>query len=180
MFGKGGKTDSTGTTTTENTDLRPVTINSDYEIGIPSHMYVAHDLNDEATLQYNDTAVEEYIICINESKTDFIRNFSNDDAYDDKETPEKNYRLVQMASMKEKMDTKSGPSVKALKINGLDAEIVDFTASVEGIQSDIFYKIAFIEGTKNMYMVMTWTLADMKDKHNDEMNDMLTSFKLAK
>jgi hypothetical protein len=176
MMGK-GKNDSTPA---DPADVNEVNIHNDYKMSIPKHMYSSKELNDDASLQYNDTAVEEYVIVIDESKTDFIRDFSSDDTYNDKETPERNYRTVQMSSMKEKMDTKSGPNIKAVKINGLDAEIVDFVASVDGIESDIYYKIAFIEGTKNMYMVMTWTLANMKNTHTAEMTQMLMSFKLAK
>lgn len=152
-----------------------------YKISIPKHMSVSKELNDDASLQYQDIYKELYIIVIDEPKTDFIKTFSEPDIneYDDKLTPEKNYRMVQMKSMKEKMTLRGEPGVKKATINGLDAEIVDFTGAVEGVASDIYYKLAFIEGTKNLYMVMTWTLASDKDKNNDEMDQMIQSFKLA-
>jgi hypothetical protein len=152
-----------------------------YKISIPKHMTVSRELNDDASLQYQDIYKELYIIVIDEPKTDFIKTFSEPDIneYDDKLTPEKNYRIVQMKSMKEKMTLRGEPNVKKATINGLDAEIVDFTGAVEGVESDIYYKLAFVEGTKNLYMIMTWTLATDKDKNTEEMDQMIQSFKLA-
>ena len=152
-----------------------------YKITIPKHMTTSTELNDDASLQYQNIYKELYIIVIDEPKTDFIKTFSDPEIneYDDNLTPEKNYRIVQMKSMKEKMTLRAEPSIKKTTINGLDAEIVDFTGNVEGVESDIFYKIAFVEGTKNLYMIMTWTLDSDKNKNNEEMESMINSFKLA-
>ncbi|HET6990781.1 MAG TPA: hypothetical protein VFJ43_05630 [Bacteroidia bacterium] len=188
MFGKGGA-DSTAIkqelekALAENTNL-VTSDTTDYSMNIPKHMTSTTELNDEASLQYQDAAKELYVICIDEAKTDFIKTFSDPDLdskfskYDDKLTPEKNYRMIQMEIMKGKMSVKSEPTVKKAVINGLDAEIVDFTANVEGINYDIYYKLAFIEGTKNMYMLMTWTLDSSKNENMDEMDQMINSFKL--
>lgn len=152
-----------------------------YKITIPKHMTVSTELNDDASLQYQNIYKELYVIVIDEPKTDFIKTFSDPEIneYDDKLTPEKNYRMVQMKSMKEKMTLRAEPSVKKTTINGLDAEIVDFTGNVEGVASDIYYKLAFVEGTKNLYMIMTWTLDSDKNKNNEEMDGMINSFKLS-
>lgn len=152
-----------------------------YKINIPKHMSPDTSLNDDASLEYADLGPgnELYIIVIDESKTDYIKTYSDDGSYDDNLTPEKNYRMTQMKSMEDKMTIKGGePQIKKETINGLDAETVSFTGSVPGIESDIYYKIAFIEGTKNIYMVMTWTLASDKSTNEDEMSQMIHSFKL--
>lgn len=152
-----------------------------YKISIPKHLSVSKDLNDDASLQYQDTLKELYIIVIDEPKTDFIKSFSEPEVneYDDKLTPEKNYRIVQMKSLMEKVTLRGEPVVKKATINGLDAEIVDFTGSVPNVDAEIYYKLAFIEGTKNLYMVMTWTLDSKKDSNSEEMDQMIQSFKLA-
>ncbi len=156
-----------------------------YKINIPKNMAVSRELNDEASLQYANTSEELYIIVIDEPKTDFIKAYSDKDLdpslskYDDKLTPEKNYRIVQMESMAAKMTLRGEPTVKKQTINGLDAEVVDFVGNVEGVVEDIYYKLAFVEGTKNIYMVMTWTLASMKNDNNKEMDQMIQSFKLS-
>src|ERR1041385_423358 len=149
-----------------------------YKVSIPKHLVPDTSLNDVASLQYADLEKNLYIIVIDESKTDFIKTFSDADGYDDNFTPEKNYRITQMNSMKDKMAIKGEPVTTKATINGLDAETVAFTASVPGIDYDIYYKLAFIEGTKNIYKAMTWTLASEKASNEDEMDQMLQSFKL--
>ncbi len=164
-------------------DVTEITVDSGgYMMSIPKHLKVATTLNEEASLQYQDIYKELYVIVIDEAKTDFIKTFSDEsiNEYDDKLTPEKNYRIVQMKSMKEKLTMKAEPTIKKTTINGLDAEIVDFTGSVEGIESDIYYKLAFVEGTKQMYMVMTWTLDSDKNANMEEIDAMIASFKLKK
>jgi len=149
-----------------------------YSMMIPKHLKLATDLNDDASLQYQDIYKELYVIVIDESKTEFIKTFSDLGEYDEKLTPEKNYRIVQTKMMAEKMTVTDGPNVKKLDLHGLDAEVSNFTGKVEGIQSEIFYKLAFVEGTKKMYMIMTWTLAEDRNKNEAEMDDMISSFKL--
>jgi hypothetical protein len=188
MMGKGGSDSASMKEALEKAiaENDVITVGSGgYKVSIPKHMSVSTELNDEASLQYADTYKELYIIVIDEPKTEFIKTYSDPDLdpqftpYDDKLTPEKNYRVVQMESMKAKMTLRGEPNVKKQTINGLDAEVVDFTGSVPNVAAEIYYKLAFIEGTKNLYMVMTWTLASDKDKNNDEMDQMIQSFKLA-
>jgi hypothetical protein len=155
-----------------------------YQMSLPKRMSEDTSLNDDASLEYADTDPnnELYVIVIDESKTDFIKNFSDPDfsdyTYDDNLTPEKNYRMTQMQSMEERMTMKGKPVITKSTINGLDAEIVKFTAAVPQASVDIFYKLAFIEGTKNIYMVMTWTVNSQKSANEEEMDQMIQSFKL--
>ncbi|HEU4717933.1 MAG TPA: hypothetical protein VFU15_08860 [Bacteroidia bacterium] len=160
-------------------EYQTVTV-KDYSVDIPKHLVVATDLNDDASLQYQDPIREFYVIVIDESKDDFINTFKEIGEYDSTKTAEKNYREVQLKSMKDHITMKSDPVLKAAKINGLDAEIADFTGNVEGIQSDIWYKVAFIEGPDNMYMLMEWTKDSDKDKNSDEFDGVINSFKVNK
>ncbi len=184
MFGKGGSDSASikealDKAIAENNEIK--VDSGGYKISIPKHMTVSTELNDDASLQYQDIYKELYVIVIDEPKTDFIKTFSDPELneYNDKLTPEKNYRMVQMKSMKEKMTMKNEPGIKKQTINGLDAEVVDFTGTVEGVESDIYYKLAFVEGTKNLYMIMTWTLDSDKNKNSEEMDQMIQSFKLS-
>ena len=71
-------------------------------------------------------------------------------------------------------------NIKKATINGVDAEIVDFVAKPENIETFIYYKVAFIESKEKLYMVMAWTLAETKDKYDAEMEKMLNSFSVTK
>lgn len=182
-MGKGGS-DSTAIKEALDKALAPETndvkvASGGYQLSVPKHMSLSYELNSDASLQYENAARELYVIVIDEPKVDFIKEFSADEIYDDNLTPEKNYRLVQMKSLKDAIQFRAEPGIKKTTINGLDAEIVDFTGKVEGIAVDIYYKLAFIEGTKNVYMVMTWTLDSKKNENSAEMDQMLQSFKLA-
>lgn len=183
MMGKGGS-DSTAIKEALDKALADETnevkvASGGYKLNVPKHMSLSYELNSDASLQYENTARELYVIVIDEPKVDFIKEFSADEIYDDNLTPEKNYRMVQMKSLKDAIELRAEPGIKKATINGLDAEIVDFTGKVEGIAYDIYYKLAFIEGTKNVYMVMTWTLDSKKNENNAEMDQMIQSFKLA-
>lgn len=157
-----------------------VNIKGDYSMEIPKHMTSTTELNDDASLQYQDPAKELYVIVIDESKEEFINTFKDLGEYDSTKTAERNYREVQLKSMTDNLDLKTQPEIKKQNINGLDAEVADFRAMAEGIDQEIYYKFAFVEGKTNMYMVMTWTLSASKDKYGPEMDAMLNSFKLQK
>jgi hypothetical protein len=156
-----------------------------YQMSIPKRMSEDTALNDAASLEYadKDPDNELYVIVIHESKTDFIKAYSDPDyegdyTYDDNLTPEKNYRMEQMKSLTDGMTIKGKPEITKSTINGLDAEIVGFTASAPEVSVDVFYKLAFIEGTKNIYMIMSWTAASQKSANEEEMDQMIQSFKL--
>lgn len=157
---------------------RRVTINDEYSIELASHMKVATDLNDDASLQYADLEEELYIIVIDESTKEFRDAYRNDKSWDPKLTVAENYRKVQMASMKKTLKAMKGkPTLQKTSISRIPAEIVDFVGKVEGIEPLIFYKIGFIESDGKLYMIMTWTLNDMRSRHNAEMTSMIKSFR---
>jgi len=85
---------------------------------------------------------------------------------------------VQVASMKKKLKMQGKPVVQKTTVGGFDTEIVDFNGKVKGIQYPISYKLGFLAAGKNVYMIMTWTLAERKSLHNQSMNDMIRSFRL--
>lgn len=165
-------------------NVRVVTIANEYSVEIPNHLVETDELNKDASLQYMDTTLDfaEFIIVISEPKDDFIKNFANDSIfgplYDKNASAAKNYSTIEMAIVKDKAKLAAPPHIQETKINGLDAEMADFVGQPDNLEDTIYYKVAFIEGKKNLYMVMAWTMAETKDKYNAEMEKMLNSFKL--
>jgi hypothetical protein len=159
------------------TSARRIVINDEYSIMIKNHMTKATDLNDEASLQYSDIVEELYIIVIDEVSSEFKVAFQEAGDWDSTMTMAENYRRVQMASLKEALELKSKPAVQKTTFSKYPAEIVDFVGKVEGIEPLIFYKIGFIEREGKLYMIMTWTLDEMRSKHNTEMTNMVKSFR---
>ncbi|CAN5135837.1 hypothetical protein BH09BAC5_BH09BAC5_10380 [soil metagenome] len=154
----------------------------DYEMRLPKEMYKLADLNDDASFQYADSSEELYVIVIHESKADFIKSFSDErlkeNRYNDSISPEMNYRIVQLKSIQENMEMEKDPAISKMKINGLDAEIVDYTGTPENMTIPIFYKVGFVEGKKYIYMIMTWTIKEYTSTNNEKMDFMIRSFKL--
>lgn len=161
----------------DTSDVRKVTIKDQYSLEIGKHMKETKELNDDASLQYEDTEEELYIIVIDESSKEFADAFRGEKGWDNSMTIAENYRRVQMALMKKKMKMKGKPVIRKTKAGSLPMEIVDFSAKVAGIEYEIAYKIGFIEAEGNLYMIMDWTLKSLLDRHNREMEEMITSFR---
>ncbi|NAS29951.1 hypothetical protein GTQ40_03110 [Flavobacteriaceae bacterium R38] len=161
-------------------DFNPVRINNEYVIRIPDYMRKANNLNDDASLQYQNTFRETYIIIIDESKSEFITTFKELGTYNDSVSVIKNYRNVQFQNFEEGLhiDSKSAP--RSLIINGLNAETIEFSGQTDDIPLDITYFLTFIEGKNNVYMVMAWTLAERKDKYRNTFEKIVNSFQLIK
>jgi len=45
---------------------------------------------------------------------------------------------------------------------------------------DVYYKFAAIEGKNDYYQVLTWTLKEKRDQHQQQMEVMINSFKEVK
>ncbi len=161
----------------DTSDAKRVVINDQYSLMIPKHMVASKELNDEASLQYQNTTEELYIIVIDEPSLDFVNAFKKEKGWNPKLSTVENYRKVQMAAMKKSMKIKGKPTIQKAIVDGDAMEIIDFKGMVAGIDFPIAYKMGFIESGKNLYMIMSWTLADRKALHNRAMEDMLRSFR---
>lgn len=161
----------------DTSDFHRITINEEYSIELGTHMKVSTDLNADASLQYADLEEELYIIVIDESTKEFRDAFRNSKQWDEKLTVAENYRKIQMANLKEKIKLKGKPVTEKASIDKIPAEIVDFVGKVEGIELAIFYKVGFLESDGKLYMIMTWTINDMRARHNTEMVNMIKSFR---
>ncbi len=148
-----------------------------YEIDIPNYMKEAFDLNDDASLQFQNIYKETYIAIIDEDKSDFIEVFKDLNEYDDGLSVAGNYRNIQMQYFTEgiQIDERSEP--QKMTINGMDAEQVEFTGRVPEVDYDIYYLMTFIEGQDDVYMMMEWTLANFKDKYQSTFKQMADTFK---
>jgi len=159
-------------------DFSPVEINHEYSIDIPKYIKPATDLNDVASLQYQNIFKETYIIIIDELKSEVDTAFRTAGVYNDSISMVKNYRNVQLQLLGEKINVSNEPEPKALQINGLDAESVEMEGTVSGITEPVAYWLTFVEGKDKVYMIMTWTLLKSKDKYSDTFEKMAQSFKM--
>lgn len=172
------KTDEDRTAVQPDDSFQEVKINGLYSMMLPDYMTKGDDLNDEASLQYQNIYKEVYVIVIDEPKQEFIDVFMELGDYDSTKSAADNYADAQMESIEGNMETVSSKStMRKSKINGCESRVVDVTGTQMGITDPMGFTVAFIEGKENLYMVMTWTFEKSKDKYQEDMDMMINSFK---
>jgi hypothetical protein len=155
------------TTQAQTITYRNVTTDAGYSMDIPKNMTTTDDLNDVASLQYQDIEKELYVIVIDEAKDEFIDAFTEEGTYKGDLGVAENYGNIQMASMESAMNITSNSGAKTTTINGREANMYEVEATVEGVDYPIYYLYTFVEGKEKVYMVMAWTLLEHKDKFRD-------------
>jgi hypothetical protein len=148
-----------------------------YEISVPKYMKVASDLNLDASMQFQNIYKETYLAIIDEDKSDFVEAFEELGEYDSSLSTIGNYRKIQVDYFMESLDVISQDAPKALIIDGMAAEQVDFKGRVAGVDFDIFYVMTFVEGRNDLYMIMTWTLANSEETYKETFYLMADSFR---
>jgi hypothetical protein len=160
-----------------NTDFELVNINNQYSMEVPDFMKESKELNDEASLQYQNIFKEVYIIVIDESREEFKTVFQDLGEYDDEISMVENYKSIQLEFLQEAITIHNKEDVESSVINGLPFEIVKVDATSDGI--DIAYTIAYIDGPENVYMIMAWTEKDKREKNEALFQKMIKSFKIS-
>ncbi len=159
-------------------DVVPIEINNQYKLSVPEYMTKAYDLNNEASLQYQNIYKETYIVVIDEPKDNMVAIYKELGEYNDALSVVKNYKDIQLQNLSESIDITMTSNPKSAQINGLDAEFAEFDGKIAGIKFDISYFLTFIEGKENMYMIMAWTLKNRKEKYKKTFEKASKSFRL--
>lgn len=148
-----------------------------YEISVPDYMKSTTGLNADASMQFQNIFKETYLAIIEEPKQDFIDTFEELGEYDSSKSPAMNYQEIQMSYFTEGMSVNKLTDPKNMKLNGLDAEQVELSGRVPGIDFDIFYLMTFAEGEDTLYMIMEWTLKSREDDYKETFEYMATTFR---
>lgn len=160
------------------TDFNAVEINGEYQMMIPKYMKEASALNDDASLQYQNLFKEAYVVVIDESKEEFVSVFRDLGEYNDSLSVVENYRDIQLKYLVEGTEVISVSKPVSKKINERAAEVVELDGNVEGVAKSISYYLTFVEGDKQVYMIMAWTLQDRKERFRDTYEKIANSFRL--
>lgn len=146
-----------------------------YSLDIPNHLSEVKNLNDDASLQYQNAFKELYVIVIDETKREVRYALAIDGVGDIYSDDFDGYTSLMIDNLKHSI-TLNNTNIKDTIIHSLDAKIISFNSKVE--EYDAFYKLAFINGIDNYYQIMSWTLLDKKQEHEKIMNKMIYSFKV--
>ena len=134
------------------TKFQPQTAGHVYYLDIPFYMTKTYQLNENASMQYQNTYKEAYTIVIDEEKeymTAFGFNMTADDYFD-------NFINDFTKEMKVEMKTK-----ERLKINDNSAIRMEFDATVDS--SEVVYLYTCVETGKYFYSIISWTTKQNRD-----------------
>ncbi|MBP6557265.1 MAG: hypothetical protein KA213_02795 [Flavobacterium sp.] len=154
-------------------EFKTVTIANKYSIDIPNSFEKVDNLNDEASLQYQNALKEFYVIVIDESKESFKEAVLENHA-DITPNLEGYYKAIQLNLTEAIKDMKLFEE-KTTAINGRKAKVFSVTGNVEGY--DIFYRYAIVEGKSYYYQIMLWTEKKKEANYKEMMNTSINSFK---
>jgi len=146
-----------------------------YSVEIPSDLTITTSLNDDASLQYNNTYAEKYVIVIDESKQDFIDVLKSLGVYDEDKSLADELADIQITSFGENLTISSQSKVIETKINGMDTRLFAFDGLVPSIEQGISYWTGYYVGEENLYTIMAWTLKSSKGNFEAEANAILQS-----
>lgn len=147
-----------------------------YALQLPSYLSKTNDLNDDASLQYQNPFRELYIIVIDESKQEVEQAITLNELEDIYSNDFNGYVELLTASLESNIAFKNKKE-KDTVINSLEAKLLKFEGKIEDY--DVFYEIAFVNGVTNYYQIMTWTLLNRKSDYEAVMDKMIYSFKVA-
>ncbi|MDR2224041.1 MAG: hypothetical protein LBE34_15075 [Flavobacteriaceae bacterium] len=147
-------------------------------IDIPSTLVKTTELHPEAVVQFKDANQELYVIVIKEPINEVNQFFEeNQNSLGDQFTKDfKGYADLTYLALLQKAKVDTPILLEAKNINGANAYVVNFDASVSGL--DVFYNFAAIKGKTDYYQILVWTLNTKKEKHKVEMDKIINSFRM--
>lgn len=157
------------------TEFETVRVKGMYSLDLPDFLTETDDLNDEASLQYQNPFREFYAIVIDEPKTELIKALEVNSLYDYYSADLEGYSQLLLDGIENAAEMNDIPEFTDTKINGLKARTIGLEGVTDGIS--IYWKIAYIEGNNNYYQVLAWTLSEKRETHEKDMEAIINSFK---
>lgn len=156
-------------------EMQTINSNSGYTMEIPLSFTKVNDLNDEASVQYQNTIKEIYVIVIDEPKTELLKALQKNSLETAYSNDLNGYSALIVDGMDSSIAVEKLPEFTDETINGLKARLLSF----EGLSSGnrVYWKLAFIEGESNYHQIMVWTKAEKQKKYEKEMSAIINSFK---
>lgn len=154
-------------------EFKTITIADKYSLDIPDSFEKADNLNDEASLQYQNAFKEFYVIVMDEPKATFDTAVTTN-AVNMTPDLEGYYKAIQL-NLKNAIKNIKIFNEKNTKINGRKAKVFSVTGNVEGY--DIFYRYALVQGKKDYYQIMLWTEQKNGVNYLATMDQCIDSFK---
>ncbi len=163
----------------DETKFKKVDIDSlNYTMEVPDKMTPAVALNADASLQYSNPFKNQYVIVINEPIDEITEALKMLGMFDEKKTFMENFVDYKIRFFEENATSVTKGDLKKGSVYGLESYQIQADAMVEGVPQEITYCFGFIEGPKDAYMIMSWTLASDKEKFIPIAEKMFRSFRV--
>ncbi|WP_338760770.1 hypothetical protein WAF17_14215 [Bernardetia sp. ABR2-2B] len=160
-----------------NTKTTYETIKTDqkYSLDLPTYLQPANDLNDDATLQYQNLIKEFYVVVIEDSKEDYNQMLEMSDTTGTNSNKFESFSKLFSDSYEQNLNLTIDKNPTDFKIGSLSAKTFSMTGTLE--ESEIYYHFTLIDGKDTYYQVLQWTLAGRKESYKGEMDKIIKSFK---
>ena len=155
--------------------LEKVTVNNQYTVELPGFLSETNDLNDEASLQYQNLFKEFYIIILDEVKEDVHGAIIENDLLDFYSLDIDGYSDLLIDGVISEMNEDAESERKEVHINNRKANLMYLSGNIEDL--DIYYEFGFIEGKDHYYQIMVWTLEKNRTKYQEGMDKIVKSFR---
>ena len=152
---------------------KTVTVDNRYSISIPSFLIKTTSLNNDASLQYQNTWKVFCVIVIDEPKSDFGKALVNNDLADLYSNDFTGYSELLLAGIERNFFIFQKPEFTETFVNDMPARLVTIAGHIAG--NGVFCSFAFIEGKDRYYQIMAWTSLDKKDQYKERMNKIIYS-----
>lgn len=155
--------------------VKTVTVENRYSVSIPSFLTEVHNLNEDASLQYQHAWKEFYVIVIDESKEEMEKALTVNNLTGSYSNDVDGYANLLLKGFEQAISVSSKSDLVDTLVNGMPAKLITISGRAEGINA--YYALAFIEGKKHYYQIMTWTLDSKEYEYKENMNRILYSLK---
>jgi len=155
-------------------NTQKIKVGDKYSLVLPDYLSETDELNDDASLQYQNTEKEFYTIVIDENKQELFDIIDQSELLAGYQKNLEGYSKLLLDGLIADAGLAVAPKVQDETINGLPAKILSTTLDADGFR--VYYKIAMIEGKADFYQVMTWTMESNATEHEEEMEGIVRSF----
>lgn len=156
-------------------EYQTITVDGKYSLDIPKELSTTTELHPEASLQYMNVIREFYVMVIDEPVEDFAKAVSENQLENVVELNEEGYADLVVPAIKDGLSNLEDETPVKTKINGLSAMIHKFSGHINDI--DVYYNFCVVQGKKNYYQILIWTMKDQKEKFSPDMEKIMMSFK---
>ncbi|MDH7913937.1 hypothetical protein [Winogradskyella sp. SYSU M77433] len=153
-----------------------VSLDSVFHVDLPIYMKPMNQLNSDAVLQYGNIYKETYFVVIQEDKNEYVELFKEFGDYNDELPVIENYKNAQKNMFTESLTNPIFQDYGLSSINDKPARQIKIFGKVDDIE--VVYIIAFVEGEKDIFMLMNWTVNDKLDKYENSFEYINGTFKL--